>query len=157
GLAGAVLLQGLATLKTPWAIFRGSLCYWFFAVPTFSLGTSLTFRHLKDPEREFGPIRFWGTAGWVASNWALTAWFIVSQWLWNSPPDFTDAFRWSSYLSIFQWLYALTLPPTPPTKRIANNETPGLLARLKTLVDAPLLAFQLLRRRNLAIYVGCVL
>ena len=63
-----VLLWVLADLRSPWPIFLASLGFWFFMVPVLSLGTAVTFRHLQHPEREFGPVRMWGTLGWVAAN-----------------------------------------------------------------------------------------
>ena len=35
-----------------------------FFVPCYPLGTSMAFRHLKDPARQFASVRIWATIGW---------------------------------------------------------------------------------------------
>lgn len=63
--AGAVLLY-LASERTAFAplyalIVAYACCY----MPTMALTNSLAFRHIRDPRREFGPIRMLGSAGWI--------------------------------------------------------------------------------------------
>ena len=70
-----ILLWVLAELRAPWSVFIVTLAFWFFMIPVLSLGTALTFRHLQHPERDFGPVRMWGTLGWAAANWCLGCWF----------------------------------------------------------------------------------
>jgi hypothetical protein len=48
------------------------LGYAFFYAPTLALSNSVAFRNLKDPEVEFGPIRVWGTIGWIVANLLVT-------------------------------------------------------------------------------------
>ena len=67
-LAG-VTLWILAGLTTPIAVFLVCLLFWLTMVPALTLGTALSFTHLPTPERDFGPVRMWGTVGWVAPGW----------------------------------------------------------------------------------------
>ncbi len=47
-------------------------------MPTISITNSIAFANLKDPAREFGPVRLWGTIGWIAASWPFI--FILVDW-----------------------------------------------------------------------------
>ena len=47
-------------------------------VPTLSIINSIAFAHIKDPQKEFGPIRVGGTIGWILAGWPFT--FILVDW-----------------------------------------------------------------------------
>src|SRR5262249_27491506 len=79
-LAGAALWT-LAGLTEPVAVFVAALAFWLAAAPMISLGTALCFAHLARPERQFGPIRLWGTVGWMAAGWFLGYSFRDPEWL----------------------------------------------------------------------------
>jgi MFS family permease len=150
-LAG-VLLWVLAALKHPIAIFGTCLAFWLLMVPALTLGTTLAFAHLPQPERDFGRIRMWGTVGWVLGNFALGYWFSDPAWLgWvatlrpeSVQSERADIFRLGGLLAFALAAYALTLPHTPPTRRLD--------ARF-----APLAALHLLRHRAFAVYAICTL
>jgi hypothetical protein len=150
-LVSAVLFWVLADLTQPWAVFLVSLCLWLVLVPSLTLGVALCFAHLPQPDRQFGPVRLWGTVGWVASGLALGGWFSNPSWLAGvlgalrpSRPtsELADAFRLGGLLAAGLAGYALTLPHTPPARSAA--------ARL-----APLAALRLLRQRAFAVYFAC--
>lgn len=42
------------------------------SAPTWSLSTTLIFAQLKDPKREFGPLRAMATFGWMAGCWVVS-------------------------------------------------------------------------------------
>lgn len=42
------------------------------ATPTMSLLTSIVFARLREPHREFGPLRAWATFGWIAAGWTVS-------------------------------------------------------------------------------------
>ena len=47
-------------------------------VPTISITNSIAFANLKDPQHDFGPVRVWGTIGWIAASWPFI--FILVDW-----------------------------------------------------------------------------
>src|SRR5262245_49798713 len=53
-LAGG-LLWVLAELTTPASIIAVSLAFWLMMIPSLTLSTALTFAHLADAARDYGP------------------------------------------------------------------------------------------------------
>ncbi len=104
--------------------------------PTIPLASSLTFRHLPDPNRQFGRIRIWGTVGWVASGMTLSLWLghaDVRRWVASKfpacqdrlnhlaelltilgQPTSSDCFRIAAILSFALGCFCVFLPHTPP-------------------------------------------
>ena len=104
--------------------------------PTIPLASSLTFRHLNDPDSQFGSIRIWGTVGWVLAGLGLSLWLgqrEFSVWLFQTFPgggvlfheagtvfDFLgspssdDAFNIAAILSFALSAFCVFLPKTPP-------------------------------------------
>jgi len=54
------------------------LLHALFYIPTISITNSIAFANLTDPSRQFGPIRVWGTIGWIAASWPFI--FILVDW-----------------------------------------------------------------------------
>ena len=146
--AAGGLLWLLSELTGPAEVFGASLAVWLFLAPALSLGTAVSFAHLRHPERDFGRVRLWGTVGWVAASWALGYWFGDPDWgcaclavvrphLPHSEP--ADAFRWAALLAFAFGGYALTLSPTPPQRRPGSS------------LLAPLAALRLLRQSRFAL------
>ncbi len=155
-IAGCAAIAGtclwlLADQQHPANLIVGFFAYWMFQMPVLSLGTSLSFRHLEHPEREFGKIRMWGTVGWVAASWLLALWFNVHPEQTGSL-SYSDALRFGAILTWSQGIYALTLPHTPPTPSAVPVEGRWL----RRSVDAPLRALALLRRPTFAVYCVCL-
>jgi len=61
-----------------WAFFFLMLVHTLLYVPTISITNSIAFANLKDPQKEFGPVRLWGTIGWIAA--ATPFIFILVDW-----------------------------------------------------------------------------
>ena len=81
-LVGAALVFLLSTVETFEAFLIISFVYGFVYAPTISLTNSLALTHLKDRDRDFGPVRLWGTIGWIAAG------ILVGQYLFRySTPD----------------------------------------------------------------------
>lgn len=153
GLAAGALLWLLAGLTTPAAVFVTTLASWLALVPMLTLSTSITFAHLANPQQNFGSVRLWGTVGWMIPGWLLGAWFSDPQWLgsllaWVRPAvprsEVADAFRLAGLMAAAVGLYGLTLPPTPPQRRVGSPL-------------APLAAWRLLRGRSFAVLAICLL
>src|SRR4029077_19354242 len=92
-LVGGVAILGLAWATTFWPFFLLMLVHSLFYVPTISITNSIAFANLKDPQKEFGPVRLWGTIGWGAG--ARPFLFLIVEW--------TDVPVWGS-VSWTDWL-----------------------------------------------------
>jgi MFS family permease len=117
GLLAAAFLWLLARLTDPWSVFAVSLAFWLFLTAAVTLGTALTLTHLPDPERAYGPVRLWGTVGWVAAGWLLGGWF---HWAGPAHSELADAFRVAALFTLALGLYGLLLPHTPPWHRLGS-------------------------------------
>jgi nucleoside transporter len=82
-LAGSQLIGGIAMLalagtKSYWPLlvfmYLHCLCY----VPTISITNSIAFANVKDPQKDFGLVRLWGTIGWIAASWPFV--FLLADW-----------------------------------------------------------------------------
>jgi MFS family permease len=139
-----------------WAFFLLMLVHSLFYVPTISITNSIAFAHLRDPQKEFGFVRLWGTIGWIAASWPFV--FILADWAkipalgqvsfaqWlgavlgtsKTGPDLRQAttytFLAAGVASLVLALFSLCLPHTPPrrvergTDRFAWLEAMKLLA-----------------------------
>jgi len=69
-----------------WPFFLLMLLHSIFYVPTISITNSIAFANLKDPSREFGPVRVWGTIGWIVASWPFI--FILVDW--QKVPNLSD-------------------------------------------------------------------
>jgi MFS family permease len=144
-LLSAVLLWVLADLVSAAAIFTVSLALWLVLGPASTLCTALSFAHLAQHGRQFGPIRLWGTVGWVMSGWLVGYRLSQPAWLdhWATAPisGLADAFRIAALLAFTLSAYALTLPHTPPQRRLGDWLAP--LAAMRLLGDPPFAVFWL--------------
>jgi MFS family permease len=110
---GLLVVLASGIISQPTGLFILLLAYWSISGPSYSLSNSLAMRNLADPPREFGWVRLWGTAGWMASGW-LVALLMVS---WGAAERGGGAFGaiWvAAALSLSVAIYCLTLPHTPP-------------------------------------------
>ncbi|MCA9068516.1 MAG: MFS transporter [Planctomycetaceae bacterium] len=164
-LAMAHLVGGLTLLCVPLAaeIYRetqdnfGTLLllvtvYAIAYFPTIPLASSLSFRHLPDPDSQFSKVRIWGTVGWVISGLVLSLWLGQSDalaWLRENFPDQKpaiqgyetflnrfgdpasgDSFRIAAILSFMLSSFCIMLPHTPPLR---TGKAKGKVAPLEVL------------------------
>jgi nucleoside transporter len=116
-LLGGVVMLLLAFQRdlVPMTIFM--LVYALLYAPTLALTNSIAFHHLRDPQREFGPIRVWGTIGWIVAGWLLSVMrsnFGSANW------QVIDVFVLAGAFSILMGLISFALPHTPPAKEGAD-------------------------------------
>jgi nucleoside transporter len=121
-----------------WPIFGLMMVHCFFYLPTLSLTNAIAFANLKDPQKEFGLVRLWGTIGWIAASLPFV--FLLADWAkipglgqagflsWigavfgtpKSGPVMESALRsmflLSAVLSFVLAAVCLTLPRTPPAR-----------------------------------------
>jgi hypothetical protein len=87
------------------------LGYGFFYAPTLALSNSVAFRNLRVPEVEFGPIRVWGTIGWIVA--ILLCLFYAPRYQ-SDQWAVIDLFVMAGVLSLVMAVACLALPHTPP-------------------------------------------
>ena len=79
-----------------------SLC----AAPMWGITTTIILSRLREPDREFGPIRVWGTIGFMAGGW-ITSFVLLA-----------DSSTRAGFAASALWLgiaaFSLTLPEVPP-------------------------------------------
>jgi len=83
------------------------------AAPVFGLATALVMGRLRDPSREFGPVRAWATLGWMASG-LFVSWVLVA-----------DTSVLCGYAAAGTWLLSAAstflLPEVPPVENKAHR------------------------------------
>ncbi|MDA1259028.1 MAG: MFS transporter [Planctomycetota bacterium] len=150
-VAGAVLVWNLASLESANTFLIVSFLYGLIYAPTLALTNSLTFHHLEDRDRDFGPIRLWGTIGWIAVGIAMGHWLAqmhtpegvtgaVLEAAWNAGR--ADAFKLSAVLGALMGVYCFTLPHTPPARGVGKRN--ATLEAINEVRKQPLITLFLL-------------
>ena len=142
-LVGAVLLYGLHQAVDFTAFFPILLGYMILFMPTLALVNSISFNQMKQPEKEFSGVRIWGTIGWIAAG------FLISALAWDSQEGLREGLLQNTWklaagASLLLGMYSFTLPATPPQ---ANTNGPFQLKEVLGLD-----ALRLLTHRNYAIF-----
>jgi nucleoside transporter len=137
-LVGAVLLYQMYKAPDISNFYPYVLSYMILFMPTLALVNSVSFNQMKDPEKEFSPIRVCGTIGWIVAG------LLISYvYHWDSANGITEGFLKYTFLmagvgSLVLGLFSFLLPATPPKartdKKVAISEILGLDA-LKLLKD----------------------
>lgn len=130
-------------------------------IPTWALASSLTFRHLSDPDAQFGKVRVWGTVGWMSTGLMLSLWLMQDDfalWLsgypdwdtprlvmskmlaWMPPPRPAHCFSIAAMLSFALSSFCVFLPPTPPEEAARD-------------AIAPLEMLKMFRERNFRLFM----
>jgi nucleoside transporter len=131
-------------------------------MPTVPLVSALCFRHLPDPDGQFGKVRVWGTVGWMIGGLMLSLWLerdAVLHWLsathpnWRAAqalleflgtlprPQKADCFRMAAVLSFALSTFCVFLPHTPPAKKPRGQV-------------APLAVLAMFRDRTFALFIA---
>jgi len=132
-LGGAALFYA-STRSTFGPLYAAVLIHTLFYMPTLALTNSISFRQMKDPGREFPPIRVLGTLGWIVAGLLVGTLGVEAT---GRPMQLAAA--GSMLLAVF----CLVLPHTPPhtSGRVTFRDVLGL--------DA----LQLMKDRSFAIFV----
>jgi nucleoside transporter len=134
-LIGAVLLFAAARQRSFPVFYATILLYSLCYMPTLSLTNSLAMRQMRDPTRQFGPIRVLGTAGWIVAGL-----IVGGLGLEATAAPMAIAAGCSALLGA----YSFTLPHTPPLARAENDRSAGVLS---------MEAFEFLGTRSMAVFV----
>jgi MFS family permease len=105
---GLLLTFASGLFRTFAGLFPAFLLYWLVLIPYLNLTNAVAMRNLSSPREEFGAVRLWGTVGWMAAGWLVSA--VMS--LGGFGPRV--AFAVGAALAATMVLVTLTLPDTPP-------------------------------------------
>lgn len=153
---GGLAILGLAWTTEFWPFFLLMLVHCLFYVPTISITNSIAFANLKDPQHDFGPVRLWGTIGWIAASWPFV--FILADWskvpaygevpFWQwlgkalattskTGVELQEATKWTfiaaGVASLLLAVFSLTLPHTPPKPAQEGSNRFAWLEAMKLL------------------------
>jgi nucleoside transporter len=136
---GAVLVYFLAGADKYEVFLALSFIYGLVYAPTMALTNSISFANLPDRDRDFGPVRLWGTIGWIAAGIGLGQ---VLFRMYNASPEQLNegrgvGFMIAAVLGLIMAVYCLTLPHTPPTK--SASEKTAWLEGVKEIFKQPLI------------------
>lgn len=113
--AGAILFWLAASATDYWSILLLLLAASFIYLPTFTVTNHIVFRHLADPLHEFGKVRLWGTASWVAMSAIMGLWLARPAWLpFAQHAQLSDCLRLAALMSAALAAFAFFVPRTPP-------------------------------------------
>lgn len=155
GIAAWLSFNSEAGKPSFWVFFAGMAFHCLFFVPTMSVTNALALANLKDPQKDFGPVRSWGTIGWIAASWPFI--FILTDWA-KVPSlgekGFVDwlgaalgtpltgdalnqgkswAFIVAGIASLLLAGFSLMLPHTPPKKIVEGENSLAWLEAMKLL------------------------
>jgi nucleoside transporter len=77
-LIGGVAMLGLGMTRSFWPVLIFMYLHCLLYVPTISITNSIAFANVKDPQKDFGLVRLWGTIGWIAASWPFV--FVLADW-----------------------------------------------------------------------------
>ncbi|PTS98096.1 MFS transporter [Pedobacter sp. HMWF019] len=110
-LIGAGLLYYTTTISNFDSFYPIILIYMIIYMPTLALVNSVSFKQMKDPSKEFPPIRVLGTLGWIVAG-------LTIGWLgWENKGSLVLTFQMAAIASLILGLLSFTLPDTPPAKK----------------------------------------
>jgi len=138
-ILGALTLFSIPLVTNPTTFFWVILLNMVFYMPTLSLSITVAYSALKsqgkDVVKDYPPIRFWGTIGFIAALWTVS--------LTHSETN-ANQFYIASSVALALGIYAFTLPKCPPLlNKVADKSIISLLG---------LNAFTLFKKSKFAIF-----
>ncbi|MCX2485468.1 nucleoside permease [Pedobacter sp. MR2016-24] len=143
-IVGAILMYQMYNATDVDVFYPYVLGYMILFMPTLALVNSVAFNQMKDAEKEFANIRFWGTIGWIIAGLMISYLFF-----WDSPEGLKSGLLKNTFLmagigSLILGLFSFALPKTPP--KVAKGE------KVKLSDILGLDALRLLKDKNFAIF-----
>ncbi len=119
-LVGAFLLYQMYQSTAIDSFYPYVLSYMVLYMPTLALASSISFRQLSNPEKEFSSIRIWGTIGWIVAGLSIS---YVFKWdALASEGALKNTFLMAGIASAVLGVFSFTLPKTPPVKALAGEK-----------------------------------
>ncbi|MBA9079720.1 nucleoside permease [Rufibacter quisquiliarum] len=142
-LVGAVLMYQMYQSTEVGTFYPYVFAYMVAYMPTLALVNSVSFRQMKNPEKEFSTIRVWGTLGWIAAGLSISYIFH-----WDSAEGIGQGLLRNTFLmagvaSAILGVYSFLLPKTPPVKSEGSSSVSEILG---------LDAIKLLKSRDFLIF-----
>ena len=136
-ILGAVILYLAGKSEDFISFYPFVLIYMILYMPTLALVNSVAFRQMKDPSKEFPPIRVFGTVGWIVAG--LTIGYLG----WESQKLLSYTFYLTASASAILGVFSFTLPDTPPTAEKGDYSISKILGldALSLLKDTKYLIF----------------
>ena len=129
---GGLAMLGLFWAKDFWTFFALMLIHCLLYVPTLSIANSIAFTHIKDAQKEFGPVRMGGTVGWVLAAWPL--FFILGNKTGTDAQSVKKVgFLVAGIAELLLAGFSLGLPHTPPKPATAGAQKFAWLEALSLL------------------------
>jgi nucleoside transporter len=125
-LAGAVLLWRASSAPDFNSFYPNILTYMVLYMPTLALVNSISFRQMKNPQKEFAPIRVLGTLGWIVAGLTI-GWLNWEQIDSNDNTVLQYSFLMAAGASALLGVFSFTLPATPPIKSGQSSSLGDLL------------------------------
>ena len=107
-LSGALLLYYISTVQEFNSFWWLLLVYALLYMPTISLANSVSFKQMKDSQKEFPGVRVLGTVGWIVSGLLIGYLSLENSVL---------TFRIAAGSSLLLGIFCFFLPHTPPDKK----------------------------------------
>lgn len=144
-ILGAFLMYQMYSATDVSLFYPYVLAYMVIYMPTLALVNSVSFRQMKNPEKEFSAIRIWGTIGWIVAGLTISYLFH-----WDSPEGAGQGLLRNTFLmagigSLVLGLFSFVLPKTPPIKK--NSTEKSSISELLGLD-----AIKLLKDRNFLVF-----
>ncbi len=138
-ILGGLMLCCLPLVKSPATFFWVMLLNMAFYMPTLSLSITVAYSALKNDDsdivKDFPPIRFWGTIGFIAALWTVSL---------THNETTPNQFYIAAIVAIGLGIYSFSLPKCPPLLRTHDK---------RSLVDLfGLNAFILFKTRKFAVF-----
>jgi nucleoside transporter len=142
-IIGAFMMWKLSSAAEFSAFYPYVLIYMIAYMPTLALVNAVAFNQMKDPTKEFSPIRVWGTVGWIAAGLVISYIF-----KWDSESGIAqgmlkNTFMMTAIASLMLGIFSFTLPSTPPKGRDTKLGIAQILGldALKLLTNRNFLVF----------------
>lgn len=140
-IVGAILMYQMYKSESVSEFYPYVLGYMLLYMPTLSLVNSVSFRQMKNPEKEFSSIRIWGTIGWIVAGLAISYIF-----KWDAGEGLLqNTFLMAGIASLVLGVFSFMLPKTPPVK--VTNDGKASISQILGLD-----AVKLLKDRNFLLF-----
>ncbi|MFO7973054.1 MAG: nucleoside permease [Candidatus Hydrogenedentota bacterium] len=114
-ILGGIFLLLVTGITDPFLYFIVLLGHTLCYMPTLALVNAVSFSQMEDTEKEFPPIRVFGTIGWIVAGLTIT--FLLNKFIEGNVEATDIPLKMAGFASLVMGVYSFTLPKCPPKKR----------------------------------------